>query len=280
MGLTRLSIGQLVHARGIRLLDETIANDPQARRKSVRAELDLAREAINDFLHCWLDANTAANSADPALSPVMDALIKSVDGTPHEGRIPGVGEGWDWYNHGVIQRPRDGRLAASGWVSFQENAAGNPGGLSIETRNFQQWALDGSNKWIRLTGEIKGSQIHPFPPHEGGVIGDMGTGPVFTMPRHGVGSQMWSWQHTLPAGTQGVVTLMEVRLWPNMLPYTVDATRLLVATGGDWWPVAGSTGGNLGAMVGRYIAPTLEWRWCGASSLPPQVLRDHPLVLP
>mgnify|MGYP001616707227 CR=1 FL=1 len=277
MGLTRLSIGQLVHARGIRLLDETGALDPQADRPSVRAELSLAREAIDDFLYCWLNANTAANTPDvPALSPVMEALIHSVDGTPHDGRIPGVGEGWDFYNHGVIQRPRDGRLAASGWVSFQENAAGNPGGLSIETRNFQQWALDGSNKWIRLTGEIRGSQIHPIPPHEGGVEDDMGTGPVFKLPRPGVGSQAWSWQHTLPAGTQGIVTLMEVRLFnpPG------GGTNLLVATGGDWYPYAGSPGGTgIGACVGRYIAPTLEYRWCGARSLPEAVLRDHPLTL-
>lgn len=275
MGLTRLSTGLLL-GRVIlpKLIEETLARDPQAKRPAVLAHLNSAALFAAEFLASWEAANDAANSLDPipTLSPVMEALIKSVDGTPHEGRIPGVGEGWDWYNHGVIQRPRDGRQAASGWVSFQE-LSGNPGGLSIETRNFQQWALDGNFKWIRLTGEIKGSQVHPIPPHEGGVESSMGTGPVFTLPRHGVGSQFWSWQHTLPEGTQGIVTLMEVRRLGG------DPMGLLVATGGDWWPVAGSQSGNLGAMVGRFVAPTLEYRWCGASSLPEAVLRDHPISL-
>ena len=253
MALPYVSTGLLVFAKAL--------NSPWVQsRPDVAAEIMRARDH-------WLQADQLISS--PPASALV-ALVKSVDGTPHEGRVPGVGIGWDFYVHGVIQRPRGSNQAASAWLSFQD-PEGNLGGLTVEVQKFQQFAFDGI-KWHFLTNEIKGSQVHPIPPHEGGVEGNMGVGPVFTIPQHGKGTQAWSYQHALPPNTQGIVTVGQVRL-PAGAPTN---TSLLITAGGDWWPVDGSASGNVGAMVGQYIKPTFEWRWFGGSHLPAAALIDNP----
>ena len=218
-----------------------------------------------------MEAFNTGTAPPPAPSTVQAELIKSVDNTPHEGCIANT-NGWDWEHHGVIQAASPGtRRGASGWISFQEDCHGNSGGLAIETRNFAVWIFAGG-AWQKIISTLNDSQIHPTPPHEGGVIGSMGPGPNFAMPRHGVGSQAYSWQASIPSNTQGMITVMEVRL-PAGAPAN---TNLLVCTGSDYWPFAGSTGGNGGAAVGRFRRPTSAWQWVAASSLPVSVLTSTP----
>lgn len=216
------------------------------------------------------DQALAANIGVPVASPPpsgdwLSELIKSVDGTPHEHLVPGTAPGWDWYAHGVIQGDPNGRPSTSAWASFQEITPGAAGGLCIEVRNFQQWALTPGG-WQNLHVSIRGSQVHPIPPHEGGVIGDMGTGPILCKPR-GTGSQFWSYQSALPLNAIGVITMYEVR--------AEQPSQLLVNAGGDYWPSVGAPSGNGGAMVGRYIIPTTDWRKVAASGVNEALLRQY-----
>lgn len=239
---------------------------PQDQVNALNAAIAIARNQLN-IIESQAAALLSAWPA-PVPSSVLDELIKSVNGTPHEALVPGVGPGWDWYAHGVIQSSPGSRKASSAWASFQEQT-GNTLGLSIETRNWQHWAL-ANGVWRRLTMSVYGSQVHPTPPHEGGIVGDMGMGPNFAIPRHGQGAQWFSPQCSLPAGASGVITAFEVRLPPGVV------ANLLVAAGGDYWPVAGSSSGNGGAMVGRFVKPISKWRWVAASGLSEAVLRATP----
>lgn len=247
-----------------------------------RVQLTIIAQQANALALAWPAPAPIPPPVPPAGGTVLAELIKSVNGTPHEGAIPGVGPGWDWYAHGVIQSQVGTRKASSGWASFQE-CLPNYGGLSVETRNWQHWALGpavGGAAWTKLTTSIYGSQVHPQPPHEGGDTGplveelvkDAGGATIArtTMPKHGVGSQWFSPQCTLPSGCVGVITAFEVRL-----PVGQTAS-LLVAAGADYWPVAGSSSGNGGACVGRFVKPTSAWRWVCASSIPEAVLRATP----
>lgn len=279
MGLTRLSIGLLLGKAKIpKVIDDTFAYDLAAQSPAVAAELELARQAGEQFLAHWLAAHNAANAYYAGLSGLtpLEQIISDMDrGIPPAGFVAGATDrNYDWATIGACiwnRLPDIAHDEVDGWAMIiNDGRFPAPTNTALEVRNFVLHGL--TDRWSLIASTIYGSQIND-PNFGSAQYGSAGKGPLFVCPPDR-GVQFYHGMTRYPAGIKGIVSTFEARLVvrDSSKPDDRVSAKLLVNAGADWRSRA-NPGNIQAAMCSRLKLATNEWQRFGSTTLTPDALR-------
>lgn len=257
---------------------------------TIPAPTDLPTTSVPPSGSTAPSAPTSSTGAPPPATgvPGVEQLVSDMR-DPHEGRLHGVPDSYDWSARPRLGRGNDatGAGAITAWGQVYEDAAGNPAtGCRVALREATAWLRSTATGSWRQVQRTTGVTAAGFAEDFQGPGGDVAArtepdGSTSAFPGNGLTVHFWPQDRAAidPADVGGVVSAFEARLVPAdpARPGDCAGARFLAAAGADYHPsvTGGAPQGDLGIGRHRYVTP--EWQLFTMTTLSEADTRANPL---